>query len=91
MRDERVQILTYRDFYHVGKTKIATLTILPRFFELGVVYAAVFVYESVDSPALQESFLGEVDVGGKPDKGIVLSFIVAGAVSVLATSRSAVS
>ena len=89
MRDERVQILTYRDFYHVGKTKIVTLTILPRFFELSVVYALVFVDESVDRPALPESFLGGVDVGRKADKGIVLIFFDAGAVNVLATSKSA--
>lgn len=80
--------MTYRDFYHVGKTKNATVTILPRVFELDVVYVLVFVDESVDNPALQESFLEGVDVGGKADKGIVSIFLVAGAVNVLATSKS---
>ena len=91
MRDERVQILTYRDFYHVGKTKISTLTILPRFFELSVAYALVFVDESVNNPALPEPFLQGVGVveGRKPNKSVMSFCFAAGSVNVLATSKSA--
>lgn len=70
MRDEEVQILTYRDFDHVGKTKLAALTIFLRFLEHNVNYVPVFVDESMDHPVLPEPFLQGVGVvvGGKTQR-----------------------
>ena len=61
---------TYIDLYHVGKTKIAAVTIHLRFTELDVDYVPVFVDENVDNPALPEPFLRGVGVveGRKPKK-----------------------
>ena len=87
--DEQERKSTHRDLDHVEKTKSPAVTIFLGFKELSVDDAPVFVDESVDRPALPESFLGGVDVGRKADKGIVLIFFDAGAVNVLATSKSA--
>ena len=91
VRDKQVRILTYGDFYHVRKTKNAAGTVSLRQFEIMFDDAPVLVDESVDIPALSESFLQGVGVvvARKTEKRIMTTVFGTGGVNVLAAKKSA--